>query len=268
MKTSIAIFIFIIILATAEILLADCPFDHLIIGCNQDGILGTEDDTKIFVDCRQKYRNSGIPAYCNWYYPLHESIFSEFPYRRSEPGFDSFQNYNPTEDHTYDPNRSLNLATEEKHRIVIECISISPGLRVVHGDYPQFEIVQAGDCLDYTVICEPRDDWHIHLSYQALDGENLYWVIYKIFDTSEKEDKYESSEPFTIVFNKEPLRGDFVVDRTVDVGDLIMLSNCWLFQNGSIENDFYERIDANQDSVVDFSDVALLASNWRHASDR
>jgi hypothetical protein len=73
---------------------------------------------------------------------------------------------------------------------------------------------------------------------------------------------YESSEPFSVVFNAEPLAGDLVVDGTVDINDLAELSYYWLKDEGSIYNDYYERADSNRDGKVNLVDFAMLASNW------
>ena len=102
--------------------LAHCSLDHLIIGCNEDGLKGTDDDRKLFVDCGQKYRNISPTTYRNWYYPLHKSIFPEYSYRLGEPGFDVFQNQHLHESHTYDPNRCLIGRPDEDYRIIVECI--------------------------------------------------------------------------------------------------------------------------------------------------
>jgi len=246
--------------------LAHCSLDHLIIGCNEDGLKGTDDDRKLFVDCGQKYRNISPTTYRNWYYPLHKSIFPEYSYRLGEPGFDVFQNQHLHESHTYDPNRCLIGKPDEDYRIIVECISISPGLRVKHNEFPQFTINEAGDSFNHSYIHTLRDEPHIHLSYQAVDGENLYWITYRIYDEPadpNDQNHYQQSEPFTIVFNREPLAGDLFVDGTVEVKDLAELSYYWLLQNGSIHNDYYERADSNRDGSVDFADFALLASNWR-----
>ena len=244
---------------------AHCPLDHLIIGCNENDIEGTDDDKKLFVNCGQKYRHSGLDAQSNWYYPLHKSIFPDYSYRLGEPGFDAFQNHNPNENHTYDPNRCLIGNPNEDYRIIVECISISPGLRVKHKDYPQFTIDEVGEHFNHSYIHKLRGEPHIHLSYQALDGENLYWVTFFVYDEpSDPNDPnhYQPSEPFTIVFNREPLAGDLLVDGTVDAKDLTEFSYYWLSQNSSIHNDYYERADSNRDGSVDLADFSLLASNW------
>jgi hypothetical protein len=100
---------------------------------------------------------------------------------------------------------------------------------------------QPGQYFNHSYIHKLRGKGHIHLSYQAEDGDNLYWVTYRIYDQIENEDRYEPSEPLTIVFNREPLAGDLMVDGIVDIADLAEFSRYWLLQNGSISNDYYER---------------------------
>jgi len=102
----------------------------------------------------------------------------------------------------------------------------------------------------------------MHMSYQAQDGENLFWITWRIYDEIEDANQYEPSEPFTIVFNREPLYGDLAVDGTVDINDLAELCYYWLSDDGSIHNDYYERADANRDKSVDIFDFSLLAMHW------
>ncbi|MGD2095542.1 MAG: dockerin type I domain-containing protein [Phycisphaerales bacterium] len=268
MKLSITTINIVVILAISSISLAECPLDHFIIGCNRDGVVGTDDDRKLFVDCRQKYRDSGSIEYDNWFYPLHKSIFPSYPYRLGEPGFDAFQDYNPNASYTYDPNRCFPGEPDTDYRIIVECLSLSPGLRIVHKDYPQFTIDEAGGSFNHSYIFDLRGDPHMHLSYQAVDGENLHWVTYCVYDEfadPNDPNHLEPSEPFTIVFNREPLAGDLVVDGMVDIKDLAEFSYYWLGEGGDKVNDYYERTDANRDGLVDFLDFALLASNWQKA---
>lgn len=261
------IYYFSIVLALASLAAAECSLDHLIIGCNEDGIEGTSDDNKLFVDCWQKYRDSGPPEYLHWYYPLSESIFTEYKWRIGEPGFDGFQNNNSGAVYTYDPNRCLAGEPDTDYSIIVECIALSPGLRAVHKDYPQFTIDQIGQSFNHSYIHNLRGDAHMHLSFQAVDGENLHWITWQMYDAVEDANQYEPSEPFTIVFNREPLSGDLVVDGVVDINDLGAFCYYWLSGNGSIHNDYYERADADRDESVDFVDFALLASNWLKSID-
>ena len=240
----------------------DCPLDHFIIGCNQDGIKGTDDDRQLFVDCRQKYRDSGEIEYANWFYPLHKSIFPSYSYRIGEPGFDAFQSTNPNAAHTYDPNRALAGEPEVDYNILVECVDMSVGVRAVHKDYPQFITDTVGQSFSHSYIYRLRGDSHMHMSYQAVDGENLHWITFCLYDSLDDGEKYESSEPFTIVFNTEPLAGDLVIDGIVNMADMLELSRYWLATDAGRHNDYYERADANRDGIVNLGDFALMASNW------
>lgn len=250
-----------ILLASCLPAAADCPLDHFIIGCNPDGIEGTPDDKTLFVDCVQKYRNSDETPYANWFYPLHESIFAGYRFRIGEPGFDVFQAVKPGTT-TYDPNRSLAGDPDLDYCVTVECVALSEGLRAVHKDYPQFTIDAAGQAFDHSYIHNLRGDSHIHMSYQATDGESLHWITFRVFDSLEDDDRYEPSEPFTLVFNVEPLAGDLAVDGTVDIADLAELSRHWLSPESSRHSDFCERADTNRDGVVNLRDFARMAKNW------
>lgn len=255
----------IVIFFISSYCLAECPLDHLIIGINQDGIEGTDDDRKLFVDCSQKYRDSGTVEYSNWFYPLNKSIFTSYPYRIGEPGFDAFQNYNPNAAHTYDPNRTLFGQPDIDYSIIIQCLSISPGLRAVHKDYPQFTIDEVGQDFNHSYIHALRNDSHLHMSYQAADGENLFWITFCLYDefadpnNPDDPNHYQQSKPFSFVFNMEPMAGDLVIDETIDEKDLAELSYYWLEDEGDKTNDYYERADINRDGTVNFIDFAILS---------
>ena len=265
MRSRLIVLSAVLLIGAPQWLRAECPLDHLIIGCNEDGVAGTDDDRKLFVDCQHKYRNSGSQAHSNWYYPLHKSIFTSYPFRLGEPGFDAFQDDNPDASYTYDPNRCLAGRPDEAYRIIVECVSISPGLRAQHKDYPQFTVEQASERFNHSYIYRLRGDPHMHMSYQAADDQNLYWISFCLYDEVADGSQYEPSEPFTIVFNHEPLAGDLAIDGKVDLEDMARLGHYWLREAGSTHNDFYERADANRDGYVDLADFALLASNWRHS---
>jgi hypothetical protein len=237
---------------------ADCPLDHLLIGCNPDGIAGTEDDMKLFVDCTMKYRHSdpnhsGEATWLNWYYPLY---YNE-RYDRcqiDEPGFELIEDS--------DPNRRLKGTLDIDHRIIIRCLSISPGFAVWNSTIGKV-FDKAGDTFDYSGSW----DTHLHLQYRTaapIGGTDLLWVTLQIYDEIESVGQYEVSEPFSIVFAGEPLAGDLAVDGRVDSTDLVEFSYYWLGHEGSGANDYYERADANKDGKVDFYDFALMASNWKN----
>lgn len=242
---------------------ADCPLDHFILGCNRDGIFGTADDKTLFVDCGQKYRNTGGTSYGSWFYPLQESIFSSYRYRVGEPGFDLFQAALPSEVTTYEPNYSPAGEPDIDYNLTVECIALSPGLRAVHKDYPQFTLDEVGQTFSHSDIHALRNDSHLHMSYQAASGADLQWITFRVFDSLEDGDRYAPSEPFTIVFNAEPQAGDLAVDGIVDPADLARLSHYWLSPESSRRNDYCERADADRDGAVDLFDFARMAAQWR-----
>jgi hypothetical protein len=241
---------------------ADCPLDHLLIGCNPDGVVGTEDDMKLFVDCTMKYRHSdpnqsGEATWLNWYYPLY---YNE-RYDRcqiDEPGFELIEDS--------DPNRQLKGSLDVEHRIIIRCLSVAPGFTVWNSTIGiVFE--GPGDTFDYSGSWET----HLHLQYRAdapIGRTDLFWVTLQIYDEIESAGQYEVSEPFSIIFASEPLAGDLAVDGKVDAVDLMEFSYYWLENKGSRTNDYYERADANRDGKVDFYDFALMASNWKNSAQK
>jgi hypothetical protein len=232
---------------------ADCPLDHLQIGCNPDGIVGTEDDNKLFVNCSQKYRHSdpnypGDPTWLNWHYPLYYNPRYD-RYQIGEPGFDTIK--------TSDPNRQLQGTPNVDYQIIIECISITPGF-IAKNSALGIELNKAGDRLNHSALSDP----HLHLEYRTpapSGATDLQWIMYVIYDNFEN---YEPSEPFGIVFVKDPPDGDLMLDGSVDMNDLVELCYYWLESDGNRSNDYYERADANRDGTVDFLDFALMASNW------
>lgn len=258
----------ILVLVACPATRAECSLDHLVIGCNRDGIEDTEDDKVLFVDRAQKYRHSGQDEFANWFYPLRQSIFPSYSHRIGEPGFDAFQAKGAHLGRTYDPNRALAGDPGIDYDIIVECVSLSPGLRAVHKEYPQFTIAAAGERFSHSLIYGLRGSGHIHMSYQAIDGENLHWITFRLCDDLDDGQQYAPSKPFTIVFNVEPPAGDLVVDGKVDLPDLLALIDYWLSADGSRENDFCERADANRDGWVDVLDFALLASNWLTPAER
>jgi len=251
----IRIFIITVIVSTmAGSCFADCPLDHFLIGCNQDGISGTTDDNKLFVDCTQKYRhsdpdNSGDPTWLYWHYPLYYNIRYD-RYQIGEPGFDVIG--------TSDPNRQLSGTANTDYRIIIECVSIKAGFSARESTLGIL-LDETGDSFNHSALT----DKHIHLEYRAPapSGETeLQWITYVIYDDLEN---YEPSESFSVVFVTDPPAGDLVIDGKVDMKDLAEFCYYWLGTNGGRENDYYERADANKDGYVNFADFALFALNWR-----
>lgn len=264
-----SLFVLFMISLLSGFCVGECTLDHFIIGCNPDGIWGTSDDDKLFVDTWQKYRKSGATDYENWFYPLEKSAFpSSHQWRKGEPGFDAFQDDNPAANYTYDPNRCLAGIPDTDYSLEIRCVSLAPGIRAVHKEYPNFTIDDEGQAFNHSAIqaARPGYDGHMHLSYQAVDGESLFWVTWVVVDVLEDGDVYEASEPFTVVFNSEPLAGDLVVNGVVDANDLGELGYYWASEGGGIENDYFERADANRDGKVNFGDFAQAAGNWLQGS--
>jgi hypothetical protein len=240
-------------LVIAGLCFGDCPLDHFLIGRNQDGIAGTTDDNELFVDCTQKYRHSdpehsGDPTWLNWHYPLYYNPRYD-RYQIGEPGFDTIK--------TDDPNRQLQGTANIDYQIIIECISIKPGF-IAKNSTLGIELNEAGDCINHSSLSDP----HLHLEYRAPapSGEtDLQWITYIIYD---QLGTYGQSEPFSVVFVKDPLAGDLAIDGIVDINDLAEFCFYWLKDNGSRENDYYERADAYKDGQVNLLDFAAFASNW------
>ena len=236
---------------------AECSLDHFIIGCNPDGVWGTADDNDLFVNVWQKYRNSG-----DAYYPLTKSIFSKYPYRLGEPGFDAFQASNSSAVYTYDPCHALAGMPLEDYSLTLRCISLSEGMRIVHKDSPAFTLDAVGGEFSHSTIHVARNNAHMHLSYQADNGSALRWVTWQVVDILQDGDTYHPSEPFTVIFNTEPNEGDIVIDGAVDILDLVSLAKHWQDPNASDDNDYYERADTNRDGIVDQEDYQCLSENW------
>ena len=234
---------------------ADCPLDHLLIGRNRDGIAGTEDDKKLFVDCTQKYRHSdpehsGDPTWLNWHYPMYYSERYD-RYQIGEPGFDVI---------TDDQAQRLAGVPDLDYRIMIECVSITPGFAAKNTTL-DITLDEAGDSLNHSALF----DSHLHLQYRAPNpagATELHWITYQIYDAIADGNQYEPAEAITIVFVTDPLAGDLVVDGVVDMFDLAEMAHYWRADNGGNSNDYYERADADRNGLVDFTDLAILASNW------
>jgi len=234
--------------------IADCPLDHFLIGKNEDGITGTHDDDKLFVDCTQKYRHSDPdhnedPTWLHWYYPMYYNVRYD-RYAIGEPGFDVIQNN--------DPNRQLTGTPNVDYRIMIRCVAIKPNFSA-RNTTEGILLDEVGDEFNHSVLSES----HLHLEYRApapSGGQDLQWITYVLYDAM---GIYQDSEPLTVVFVREPLAGDLVVDGIVDIEDLAELYCDWLKDGADRPNDYYERADANRDGRVDLLDFSLFAANWR-----
>ena len=251
MPTLVMILLILLILPPA---LGDCPLDHLLIGCNRDGIIGTEDDKTLFVDCMHKYRHSdpehsGDPTWLNWYYPMYYSERYD-RYQIGEPGFDV----------TDDQARRLAGVPDVDYRIMIECVSITPGFAAKNTTLG-ITLDQPGHSVNHSAL----SDSHLHLEYRAPSpaGVNeLQWITYQLYDAIADGNQYEPAETITVVFVTAPLAGDLVVDGMVDMFDLAAMAHYWWANNGANTNDYYERADADRNGFVDFTDLAILASHW------
>lgn len=222
---------------------AACSLDHLLIGCNPDGDPNTtQDNDKLFFDCSQKYRNT--PA--DWqadYYLLSKSFFGD--YRLGEPGIDVITA----------GVRAITGIKNTDYRIMVECVSISPDLRVLNGT--TVVLSQAGDEFNHSALY----DNHVHLTYYLPDAAaaaRLQWVTLRLYDAL---GRYQPSLTCTIVFCQPPAPGDIVVDGFVDAVDLVEFCKKWLIDGADRSNDFYERADINRDGTVNILDFAALSGS-------
>jgi len=238
---------------------AGCPLDHFLIGCNPDGVWGTEDDNRLFVDCTQKYRHSdpehaGDPTWRYWHYPMYYSDRFQ-RYQIGEPGFDVFTDS--------DPNHVLEGIPNVDYCIIIECVSISPPL-TGRNDYGVV-LDESGDAFNHSEL----PDAHVHLQYRVSAGDGgydpneLYWITYRLHDEIADSDQYEPSDMISVVFFRGPPAGDLVIDGRIDFLDLMRFVEVWLYGGGSRANDYYERADVNRDGWVDLRDLAGIAESWR-----
>jgi len=253
MKSFIKLIIAAILLTLAGSCLADCPLDHFLIGCNRDGLFGTDDDDKLFVDCSDKYRHSdplhsGDPTWLNWFYPMYYNVRYD-RYQIGEPGFDLIDDS--------DPNRQLTGTPEVDYRIMIEYLSITSGFSVRNTTLG-LELSEPNDYIDYSALA----DTHLHLEYRApapSGATDMQWITYILYD---QLGTYRQSEPFSVVFVSEPPPGDLVIDGVVDINDLYEFCYYWLYDNPGRQNDYYERADTNRDGYIDLVDFANISSNW------
>jgi Dockerin type I domain len=243
------------LLLLSGLVVADCPLDHYSIGINADGITGTEDDNRLFVDCSQIYRhsdpdNSSDETWLYRHYPMYYSaIYNR--YQIGEPGFDEIGN---------DPNRQLQGTANIDYQIYVECVSVRTGLSARNTTYG-IVLDSAGDMFCHSVLSDP----HIHLQYRvgAPLADGPYWITYRVFDAM---GRYETSQEFTLVFIEDPAAGDVIVDGAVNLSDLQRWLDYWLLENGNNANDYYNRCDINRDRRVNLIDFAILAQNWMKIS--
>jgi hypothetical protein len=244
-------YLFIYLLLTAIVCAAGCPLDHYQIGINADGIAGTDDDDRLFVDCSQIYRhsdpdNSGGQTWLYWHYPLYYNERYN-RYQIGEPGFDLIYN---------DPNRQLQGTANTDYQLYVECVSLRTGLSARNTTLGVL-LDSVGDRFCHSTFTDP----HIHLEYRAGAplADEPYWITYRIYDA---KGRYEATNHFTLIFIKDPIDGDVVVDGTVNISDLQFWLDYWLLDEGGYDNDFYYRCDINRDGQVNLIDFAMLAENW------
>lgn len=253
------------------LLRADCPYDHLVIGCNEDGEPNTPDDRVLFLDMTQLYRRSDPNhqdqhTWLNWYYTLFP--FGGDPgastFVIGEPGFEPVSNGE-------DPNRCLTGIKNTDYRIIVECLDIRPGFKagsLLGGD---ILLDEPGDTFNHSGQSEP----HVHLYYTApAPGNELYWIQYRVYDEfydpADPNSGYQPSQPVTVVFGRNPSRGDLHVDGCVDLLDLEKLADRWLLQSGSpmwndrgqAAVDLFDRADINRDYRVDLYDLNEISAGW------
>ena len=257
---------------------ADCPYDHLVIGCNADGRPNTPDDNVLFLDIHDLYRRSDPnhrdePTWLHWFHTLFplggDPGASTFVI--SEPGFDVC--HHPDEPGVYaheDPARCLLGTPDVQYRIIVECLDISPGFQAgsLFGD---ILLKEPGDTFNHSAQSDP----HVHLYYTApAPGNELYWIQYRVYDNlynpADPNHGYQPSPPVTVVFGREPQPGDIRVDGNVNLSDLEKLAGVWLQESdGQIWNphgqaalDRFDRADINRDYHVNLLDLNDLSLNW------
>lgn len=244
----IAISILFIFTAAAFEMEAACSLDHLLICSNPDGDPNTtQDNNTLFFDCTQKYRNTPS-SWQQSYYTLAKTFWND--YRLSEPGVDVAAS----------GTQAITGVKNSDYRIMLECLSISPGLLVLYGT--DVVISDVGDLFNHSA----QSDNHVHLTYYAPNAaaaSSLQWVTLRLYDAM---GRYNPSEPITIIFGAEPLPGDTVVDGVIDSLDAAQFCSKWLMNESSVKNDFYERCDVNHDGAVDLLDFAAIYREYGRQS--
>ena len=243
-----------------------CPYDHVRVGCNPDGITYTgqpgdpNDDYQLFFDCADLYRHSdpNRPGEATWYrrhQPLgYSQIYGD--YFAPEPGFSANWQY------PGDPHQPAGTAGTD-YELWIECLAIS-SINRFRGVGEGFTLDQVGDRFCLSDFAQH----HAHMKYRADQQNALYWVRFQLYDA---KGKYEPSKPVTFVFGQAPVAGDICVDGDVNLRDLAKLSHRWL-QTVQLEApdwltqartlDHFDRCDIDLDGQVDLWDLSLIAITW------
>lgn len=250
---------------------AGCPYDHLVIGCNEDGEPNTPDDRVLFLDTTQLYRRSDPNhqdqhTWLNWYYTLFP--FGGDPgastFVIGEPGFDTVSSGE-------DPNRCLTGIKNTDYRIIVECLDIRPGFKAGSLFGGDILLDEPGDTFNHS----SQSDSHVHLYYTApAPGNELYWIQYRVYDEfynpADPNSGYLPSQSVTVVFGRNPSPGDMHVDGSVNLPDLEKLADRWLLQSdspmrnarGQAAVDLFDRADINRDYRVDLYDLNEISTGW------
>ncbi len=263
MKASIAnVMVILIWVLSAAPAWSYCSLDHLFIGCNEDGLSGTDDDNVLFIDCRAKYHN----ADGEWHYPLNQSGFDKRKWVLNEPGFDEIHDPDelPADHPLKDPNRSPQGVRGSDYELWVECLSITPGFKVCNLN-ETILLDEAGDTFNHSAF-SAANYGHLHLWYIYTNASPAdpapsgpLWFTFRIYDA---KGNYLPSAACSVAFISDPLPGDLVINTYLDLEDLIRFCSFWLNDEGSKKNDYYERADRNRDGQVDFLDFTGLASSW------
>jgi hypothetical protein len=257
MRRSTAVFITVFLSMICNAVFSYCPYDHLFIGCNEDGIEGTNDDLKLFADCRHKYKDVENPG--DKFYSLSVSSVP-CNFIKLGPGFDHINDGSQSDHPVKDPNRCLEGVRNQDYQIYVECLSISDNFRVTNLT-GSILLDKPGDSFNHSEL----PDTHMHLYYvwtgmePYVEPNELQWVTYYLWDT---KGKYSESEPFSVAYVKEPLAGDTELNGKVDANDIAEMSYYWLAEGASTKNDYYERADCDYSGQVNLVDFAYLAENW------
>ena len=257
-------------MATASSVFADCPLDHVSVGCNADRIVGTDDDYQLWLDKTDLYRHSDPEnetgeTWAYWFYPLVGPDFWG-EYYWDQPGFK--QMWTSTDD----THKILGTANVD-YRLIAECLRISPGLRAEDDAY-NIIFSQPGHTLNLSDFALH----HAHVFFITADPDRLYWITLRIrhefTDPSNPANQptggYAPSDEFTIVFGELPDAGDIHVDDAVNGRDLAKFAKYWLCSADPDDPDmptprqvdYFDRADTNRDWHVDFRDFAELAADW------
>ena len=258
----------ICILLFTNSLFAGCPLDHVAIGCNPDGTWATADDYELCYDKTQLYRksdpaNPGVATWANRFYPLQGPDYWGC-YYSDQPGFGQMWDLNNTE-------HKLNGQRNTDYRLIAECTRISANFWAEDASYNKI-FQQAGDKFNISNY----DENHVHFFFVTQEPDKTHWISFIVYENVDfpapydpNNSLYVAAAEYTIVFGKEPEKGDIFVDGKIDGCDLAILGRQWLqnaLYDDLLKTDYFERADINKDGAVNFVDYACLASNWENQS--